>query len=487
MPGSFEVNSVVVQEENGRFQRWCFRTLAELGLKEIHLEEAVKSNPMSLIVEPLGMYAGEIATFSQPVLRSTNQARKPDIIIVTDHADLVVVELKRSVNAELQEGRWAISQVVEYAALLSSTPEADLVRALSIEEELTSWEQLCQNHFGPTHQSKQTAEKIRQCVRDGHIHLVIACDSSPADLADIVQAASNLSALGFELHVIEVRPMVPVESFNTGSHPIIWIPTPQLDTEIVHRTSVTIRAEGFDSDTAPSINVNVESDSAETIESKKSQAKMKSRRNYETEMQSVIEPLAKSLDLEAEELWNELHLIHQAALTENWNDLRDAIGSHEDSGPYVRKRYGEGRYGVNLLWKWEPSVFVGAYLLDIDHKAPLLELNSGGDFALILDVGGHSSKRLAFSSHKLFRQLQARLRENEGPWRFPSDQYNQPQRNSWHPLLLRCPLRDVLEEAHSFEERRTNWLRAAQDAVTLLLEGGELARMCREKSREQSD
>ena len=43
--------------------------------------------------------------------------------------------------------------------------------------------------------------------------------------------------------------------------------------------------------------------------------------------------------------------------------------------------------------------------------------------------------------------------------------------------MLRRPLQEVLRGAYRFEARKSQWLKAAHDAVALLLEGGELERI----------
>ena len=59
--------------------------------------------------------------------------------------------------------------------------------------------------------------------------------------------------------------------------------------------------------------------------------------------------------------------------------LNEAIAQADDNGPNQRRaNVGEGRYGVNLLSRWEPSVFVGAYLHDHNHKQPWLRRTTAG-------------------------------------------------------------------------------------------------------------
>ena len=464
-------NSIVIQGSDGHYRPWRFRSLAELQRHESDLEEAIFAHPVPLVIDQLELLPGRIAKYRQRVLPS---GKKPDVILLTEHGDVVIVEVKRSVNEELRKGREAIAQVVEYAATLSLTDEDHFVRSLTNKQN-SSWEQLCRHEFSKIEAPNKLARKFRQRVADGDIHLVIACDQAPENIAEMVRAVSNLSSLGFGLHVIEVRPMVADSEVDAEIGSIAWVPVLRLDTKIVHRTSVTIRTEGFSTDNAPSINVDAKSESADEIKRNMATARRSPRKS---QAQTVLSPLAEELNLTVGDLWDELGSIHQAALVEDWSELKQAIASLDDAGTNLRGHQGfvEGRYGVNLLERWVPSVFVGAYFLDVDHRQRLLAPDTGGDFALILDV--EKDKRKAFGGHKCFTRLRMRLRENSQDWDF-ADHYAQDGANMWHPLHLRRPLRDVLADASTSDERKTRWLGAARDAVKILLEGGELAELRR--------
>ncbi|MCY3810526.1 MAG: hypothetical protein OXH15_01865 [Gammaproteobacteria bacterium] len=125
------MTSIVIQGAEGDFSLWRYHPLDELGLKESDLENAIVAYPKALVIDPLELLQGQMAVYAQPVLSFGGSARRPDVVIVTDHGDVVVVEVKRLVNAELRDGRRAIAQGVEYASLLSMAAEADLVRSHS--------------------------------------------------------------------------------------------------------------------------------------------------------------------------------------------------------------------------------------------------------------------------------------------------------------------------------------------------------------------
>ena len=476
-----EMSSIVIQGAEGGFALWRYRTLDELGLKEGDLESAIVAQPKALVIDPLELLVGEMAVYSQPVLSFRGSVRKPDVVIVTDHGDVVVVEVKRLVNAELRDGRQAIAQGVEYASLLSSASEADLVRSLT-KQKHASWDLVCRHDLGQHDASSRLANVLRNRIRDGDVHLVIACEEAPPNLGDLVRAAANSARLAFALHVVEVRPMVAEGASEAAGHPIAWVPWPRLDTEIVHRTAVTVRVEGFEGDRAPSIVLDVQDDSASEVEKRiTNSGRSTRRRERQLRLQRVLSPLAENLDLTSEQLWDELGGLHRAVELEDWGPLNEAIAQADDNGPNQRRaNVGEGRYGVNLLTRWEPSVFVGAYLHGREHKQSLLAPDTGGDFALIVDIKAKAQERAAFANHPCFQALRERLKSDAGGWDF-ADHHAQPKKNSYHPLHLRRPLRDVIGDTHTLGERKARWLEAAHDAVKTLLERGELAELVRQQ------
>ena len=186
-----EMTSIVVQGTEGDFGLWRYRSLDELGLKESDLENAIVAQPKALVIDPLELLPGEMAVYSQPVLSFRGSVRKPDLVIVTDHGDVVVVEVKRLVNAELRDGRRAIAQGVEYASLLSMVPEADLVRSLT-KGQYSSWDLLCRHRLGQRDAPGPLANVLRNRIKDGDVHIVIACEEAPPDLDDLVRAAQQL-------------------------------------------------------------------------------------------------------------------------------------------------------------------------------------------------------------------------------------------------------------------------------------------------------
>lgn len=450
----------VLQGEDGTLVQWERQTLASLGLREADLEAALRAHPGPLVLSAVELPYRECRAYDQRQLRSgSGHTDIPDLILITDQGDVVVVEVKRLSNPELR-GRDVVSQVVSYAASLTATPEARLVHTLT-RGRCQSWEELCRADFTGLIQPDAVAKRLRQRVSRAELHLVIACDEAPTTLAEWVRAAGRQSALGFDLHVVEVRPLTPVGA----RRPVAWAPVRPITTTIIHRTVVRVETVGE----AP-VAITVTSDPPEVIE----EGLAPRRVNVAAQALAAIGPAARRLGLTPEALWAELDAHHRRALALDWSDVAAAIGDDDDSGPHLRGKRGdgfvEGRFGLNLLSRWRPSVFLGAYLLPFDHKERPLAEGEGGDFALILDVDRALQRH---SAHPALERLRARLRQDRGGWDF-ADSLGQPGGNPWHPLHLRRPLHAIFEGADTPEARFERWLEAARSALTLLLAGGEL-------------
>ena len=456
---------IVIQTPDGSFLPWRAASLAKLQLGEKALEAAIVAEPGPLILNPIELLHGSVAVYEQRGLQSgSGHTSIPDVILITDHGDIVVVEVKRLGNPDLR-GRAVIAQVVDYAASLSTLDETSLVSALT-KGQSQSYDELCRVAFPNAPRLGALAERIRRRTANAEIQIVIASDIAPEALSDWVRAAGRQTAVGFDLHVVEIRPFVSVDS-ESG---ITWLPRSRVRTEIVHRTVVSVHTSGGE------VHVDVRADSAEQVEEA---VRSSGRPSQRARALDVIMPLADSLSMSPEELWSELDAIHQHALAADWGEGVDSLAEDGDAEPYLRGRrtdgFIEGRFGVNLVKAWRPSVFVGGYFLPVDHRQPLLAPDTGGDFALILDIDhGKHFDGDAFRKDGLFQKLKARLVTESGAWDFQHEDGLQTP-NRWHPLFLRRPLADVLAGASTPEQRQARWMLAAQDAVQILLAGGELA------------
>jgi hypothetical protein len=459
------MDSILLQLPDGNFESWHYRPLNELGLGEIALETAILAQPASLVLDPLNVLHGKVAVYDQRHFQSGSGQRSiPDVILLTDHGDVMVVEVKRLGNRELR-GRDVVSQVVDYAATLSEADEDVLVKALS-RGECSSWGELCDRDF-PNARKRTLARAFKSKVENADLHLVVACDRAPARLAEWIRAAGNQSALAFQLSVVEVRPFV--SSRRNKDAGIAWVPMARIQTEIIHRTAVTVTVQG-----AAEVSVDVSTDSAEQIDA--ASAEESSRRSWK----DVLRVPATTVELTPSELWTELEDIHDEALTHDWSVIEPLV-REGDSGPYLRGRsrngYIEGRFGVNLNRLWMPSVFVGAYFFDYDHKQTPLDPD-GGDFAIILDVTNKEAEfdRDAYLTHELFTELRARLASVADPWDF-GDHLSDSRVNRYHPIHLRLPLTVLLEGANSPAERRERWFKTARAGLGRLMSGGELEKL----------
>jgi hypothetical protein len=458
--------TMVVRAADGTFTAWHASTLSALGLVEADLEAAIIAEPGALILGPIGLLFEHAVVFNQRRMQSgSGHTSIPDVIIVTDHGDIVVVEVKRLENPELR-GRSVVAQVVDYAATMSSTDEAVLVNRLT-SGKASTWDELCATEFSTVRRPAALAECLRRRAADAELHLVIACDVAPTELANWVRAAGRQSALGFDLHVVEVR---PVAGEPRGQ--LVWLPRTTIRTEIIHRTVVTVHKTGGD------VSVDIKTDSAEQVEDAVKGGAISGKKK--SNALAVLAPVAERLGLSPEALWAELDGIHRRALDEDWSGVQNVLGGTEDGGPYLRGKrpdqgFTEGRFGVNLLHKWYPSVFVGTYLDPYDHKQALLAPDEGGDFALILDVKRDASfDGDAFTADPNFKALRERLGKDARGWDF-ADHLAQHGANLWHPLHLRRPLAEVFDGTHTAAERYERWMAEARSAVDTLLAGGELA------------
>ena len=468
--GSLE--QLVLQDAKGEFVEWVATNLVSLSLLESDLEAAIVSQPGALVLSQIDDNpCREFQVFTQIRLSSPAGHKDiPDVILLTDGGDIVVIEVKRLGNPELR-GRSVIAQVVGYAATLASMDEASLVSAMS-KRRHTTWDALCASAFPNHAQPQRLARIFRQRLERADLSLVVACDEAPPALTEWIRAAGRQSALGFDLHAIEIRPFVPYGA----SSPIAWLPALRVQTEIIHRTSVVVRTEG-----RGEVYVDVHTDSGEMVdEAQQSTASRSAQRRVKS--LDVLQPLAAELAIEPDALWAELAVIHEAACNRSWAALHHAIGTEEDAGPYLRGRKAgplEGRYGVNLLRHWTPSIFVGAYLRPFDHKEPLIAPDTGGDFALILDV----DRRGVFDGdtyveQPAFAALRARLNADASGWDF-ADHLSRTKCNRWHPLYLRKPLSSIFAGTTTAIERQERWMTAADEAIAILLSGGELEMLCK--------
>jgi hypothetical protein len=468
------MDRIVSSAADGTLQCWQASTLRDVGLLERALEDAIAAEPALLALHDVGIWFHEVAVIRQPRLDAVvgRGTRHPDLLLLTNTGDVVLVEVKRLGNPELR-GRDVIAQVVEYAAILSSLDDAGLLRVLDPSGEVGTLADLVAQRLPTARSPRALADQLRTRFANAQLHLVVACDAAPNGTADWVRAVGRQSALDFDLRVVEIAPFICPD--RPGE--VIWVPSVRARTEVIHRTTVVVTRQ---SDVA--VQVDVRTDDADSVEEAVAASGSGRMRNADR-ARLVLAPLARDLGMDVRRLWDELAAIHEEAKQRPWSEVFAALAwERAERHAYVRGKrplgFFEGRFGLNLLRSWMPGVFIGAYLLDYDHRVPVLAAEEGGDFALILDILQNDAGFDAdgYLASPEFSALRRRLGASRTPWDF-RDHLAEPRCVKWHPLHLRRPLRDVLGGTRTFEERRDRWFAAADDVTGLLLAGGELAQL----------
>lgn len=227
---------ILLRKPDGSVQHWKRTTLREAGLKELDLEATIEADLRCL---DLDMRYGSAMTFRQATLTSPDgQLLRPDLIAITDHGDIVVVEVKLSGNAELGR-REVVAQVVDYAAALSCLSEAQLLAVLDPGAQFEHLSDLLSARFPDVHDPEQLAEDITRRVRHGEIMLVIACDRSNRNLVEWVRAAATQKSLGFQLRVVELAPYVS----TSAPGDLLFRAATRVRTEVIARTAIRVTQE----------------------------------------------------------------------------------------------------------------------------------------------------------------------------------------------------------------------------------------------------
>lgn len=155
--------------------------------------------------------------------------------------------------------------------------------------------------------------------------------------------------------------------------------------------------------------------------------------------------------------------------------------------PKIYKRW--GRIGFELPSEplWRPGLFIGTLLDPEDHLVCWSRPERGPDLTLILSFmmpnqgdPGAKPDRDAFLYSPSFEALRLRLvaASEAGPYHvvdvLGDQQRKETAVNLWHPLHLRRPMIDVLDDAQSLAEQAERVVKELQGMLGVLLEGGEL-------------
>ncbi len=213
-------------------------TLDKLGKNEDFLETIIAAEPDLLGLENRRSgIRGPFCVLRQlPLPTPTGKTIYPDIVILTASGHVVVVEVKLRSNSELLN-RSVIAQIVDYAASFAALDDAQMLAMISSKSDYPTWSDCITAQFPSEADTDELAAVLRDRMQSGQINLVIACDSAPARLSDVIAGIASQSTLGFDLDLVEITPFVTdIEDKSE----IVFVPARRLATEIVARTAVTI-------------------------------------------------------------------------------------------------------------------------------------------------------------------------------------------------------------------------------------------------------
>lgn len=264
------------QNTEGKPTTWSRVRVRELvladtttSLGETYLENAIAAQP-ELICPPSSdpdhRVSGPFVPFTQVRLPAfSGGSIFPDLVVLCGSGDILVAEVKLYDNQDLRN-RKVVSQVLEYAASLSTMDEHALLDCLLASEETTlrkrgepppdfsrgtttsagesGWEQFVRRHFGGhVPDPKALAVRFLGCLRRRRLQLVIVGDEVPRGTRELVEAVVGQEAIGeYRLRVVEIGTFVDPERRR-----VIFLPETSVETEIVQRTIVEIRAPNVSS------------------------------------------------------------------------------------------------------------------------------------------------------------------------------------------------------------------------------------------------
>ena len=174
-------------------------------------------------------------------------------------------------------------------------------------------------------------------------------------------------------------------------------------------------------------------------------------------------------------------LIHEAG-RQDWEWFYKRLAwPGQSRKPYLRK-YGNlvwSRMGLELLKGWRPGVFVGVMLDGKDHKIKLSNPHLGPDFCLIFSFYHDKPgvpERKEYLDSKEYSNLCNRLEKDAAAqdWDFLNHFDSDINPNPWHLLHLRRPLLSVLKGTINLEDQLKRFMKASEEGIELLLDGGEL-------------
>lgn len=273
---------------------WRRARLRELGKDEAFLEALIAEEPVRLLgLHPLDMPAPLVALRQCAFTAPQGHGLYPDVIVLSASGQVAVVEVKLHDNPELK-GRQVIAQVAEYASVLTSCTEAALLEGLAsgvkgVKAE--TWDGLVEALFrqaaatqAPTAAlppGRLLAQRLLENIREGRLHLVVACDEAPEGLRSMVEALARQSAVDFRFHLSEVAVFVPPASKTADE--LLLLPAVPVTTEVVARTVVRIETPSGGPQPQVAVQVTAADEVASRVEEVRSGRQWSARRTWTEE------------------------------------------------------------------------------------------------------------------------------------------------------------------------------------------------------------
>ncbi|PNE04197.1 hypothetical protein A15D_00377 [Alcanivorax sp. MD8A] len=446
---------------SGEVTSWVRKNLIEVEKKEEHLEAVLAEHWDLLCLEDVGVFTKNVHVVRQASAKDITGAQKyPDILFLTDSGHVGVVEVKRYSNPELA-GRKVVSQILDYGATITTLPEPDQVRLFRGPGSVAlSFEELVGEVFSDCRNASALAARLARQLKYGQLHYIIACDRAPDGLSAWIKSISQSDATDFSVSVVEVSPYQREE----GEGGIIWFSAPKIKTETIQRTTIC-----FDVDSSGNrVNVFLNSEVTEEGVDVLSGGDDEKRITNFDRFQSAEQSLSSVVSWGDHDLYSILKGLHNEVIHENWDWVYDGFSESEHVCFLRGKRspgFVEGRYGVNWLKPWRPSLFAGVYFYGWDHGLETSE--EAGDFAIILDVDTKWGRDSGFYDSAQFQDLMNRL-GSLNDWKFEKTQ------NRYHPIMIRKPMSKAFQGVSSVEGVKQRWLDLAKDGLNQMLSGGEL-------------
>ncbi len=223
------------QYKSNEFKKWESTTLTEIGKNEEFLEDIIAKNPEIIGFDAIqeGIY-GPFRTYRQ-ISFNISQGRKviPDVVILSASGHIILVEVKKYGNPELNDRR-VISQILDYASAFAQKSKEEIY-SIFIKENI-NWYEFIKKEFPEIDDYEVLADVFINKFNSGNLNMIIACDKLPHGLKEIVEGICTQSAVDYKLDVLEITPYI----INENKEEIFFVPKPRITTTVIGRTVVNI-------------------------------------------------------------------------------------------------------------------------------------------------------------------------------------------------------------------------------------------------------